>query len=63
MTKPARKPPAIKPCPFCGSRSLEIAATMIETWVLCFSCRARAGASPKREDALANWNRRTPEKP
>ena len=66
MTKPARKPPAIKPCPFCGGKA-EVGQS-VGWWIECTRCRAASGTvlgvnERNRERAIAAWNRRTPEKP
>lgn len=49
----------IKGCPFCGSDEVEICRTNENAcWVQCAECGADAESAPKREQALANWNRR-----
>jgi hypothetical protein len=49
----------IRGCPFCDSHEVEIARTNQDAcWVVCAHCFAQAESSPKRIDAIANWNRR-----
>ena len=58
----------LKPCPFCGSETISIAQTMLEpaslgimTYkVCCVRCAAQIYRG-KREDAIAEWNRRATE--
>jgi len=61
MEKKAR----LKPCPFCGSRSVEtfglhdiFPATPFN--VFCKKCRAMGPFYQTIEEAIEAWNRRTP---
>lgn len=45
------------PCPFCGSRDIELVSGAPETWVRCRGCRASTDTRSV-EQAVYAWNRR-----
>ena len=47
----------LKPCPFCGSRDVAPTGRCIE----CYRCHSTGPEREFRGDAIAAWNRRTPE--
>ena len=51
----------LKPCPFCGSKSLPITASFGEWWVICNGCRAGTDMCSSREEVFYRWNTRTPD--
>ena len=49
----------IKPCPFCGSKKVEICRTNENAcWVRCARCSSESDSRPKRIDAIKLWNKR-----
>lgn len=52
----------LKPCPFCGSKSVHFTTDGKKTWVICLSCGARSWIveNGPRAAAIAAelWNRR-----
>lgn len=68
MPKPAKKVTRteIKPCPFCGSKSVVFSAHFRR--VRCNACFCGSDSYPEcrhndpsaRDEVIANWNRRTP---
>ena len=49
----------IKPCPFCGSHTLEICRTNGEAcWIACEKCGARSDSHRDRVGAIRIWNGR-----
>lgn len=49
----------IKPCPFCGSHTLEICRTNDEAcWIACDKCGARSDCHSDRAGAIRIWNGR-----
>lgn len=49
----------IRPCPFCGSKKVEICRTNEHAcWVRCDRCGAAAPGHPDREEAVRIWNKR-----
>lgn len=53
----------LKPCPFCGSRCIDVSASLAfkDYSVSCDTCGAEAGFSYTREGAINRWNTRPPE--
>jgi Lar family restriction alleviation protein len=50
---------ALKPCPFCGSKKVEICRTNEwSCWVRCARCGADAPGGKDRKEAIKIWNRR-----
>ncbi len=50
----------LKPCPFCGSRKLEIVTTIVRWgYVLCENCEA---SGPVHAEFVKAWNTRTERK-
>ncbi len=47
----------IKPCPFCGSKKVDVCRTT-PYWIRCGRCGADAESDPTRKGAIKNWNRR-----
>lgn len=65
MTHPTDQRAALEPCPFCGSPAL-IGPTLDpnETWyAMCIrdDCAVLDKYWPTEADAIAAWNRRTPQ--
>ena len=50
----------LKPCPFCGSKILNVTNAMGEWWVDCKGCAASTIMASTEEKAIEAWNRRTP---
>jgi Lar family restriction alleviation protein len=49
----------VKPCPFCGSKKVEINRTNQNAcWVSCTECGAHVWSDPSRQAAIKFWNRR-----
>lgn len=51
-------------CPFCGGIEVDICHTNSNAyWVQCANdaCGAETCSHPTRTDAIANWNRRSPQ--
>jgi len=49
----------IKPCPFCGSKEVDICRTNKQAcWIRCHKCEAEGNCAEKREDAITEWNKR-----
>ncbi len=49
----------IKPCPFCGSKKIDICRTNENAcWLRCARCSGESGSTPLREDAIRIWNKR-----
>lgn len=49
----------IKPCPFCGSKKVDICRTNEHAcWVRCVRCGADAPSNKSRKVSISNWNRR-----
>lgn len=49
----------LRPCPFCGSKKVEICRTNPGAcWVRCGRCGADAPSDPERKVAIRIWNRR-----
>ena len=51
----------LKPCPFCGSKSMLILKTYgkLESYmVVCTQCGARTSGMGNQKGAINNWNRR-----
>lgn len=52
----------IKPCPFCGSKKVDICRTNPDAcWVRCHKCDTDAPSFKTREEAIQFWNTRTPQ--
>lgn len=51
----------LKPCPFCGSKDLELLGHFSIRWVACNSCYAESGSYDTDEEAIEAWNRRVKE--
>lgn len=52
---------SLKPCPFCGSPSVEIrGATAV--YAVCRLCFASSGCFDSKDDAIEAWNNRHNEK-
>lgn len=50
----------IKPCPFCGSKKVEVNRTNENAcWISCIRCAAQADSKPARKDAIKLWNKRS----
>lgn len=55
---------ALKPCPFCGGRKIELDKPdlLFYGWFCqCSNCKATIAYNGTRESAIENWNRRAPE--
>lgn len=61
----------LKPCPFCGSKNIELAQKTVFTqnipvgidwYVLCNGCCSSSGLFISDHDAINAWNRRDNEK-
>lgn len=49
----------IKPCPFCGSKKVEVCRTNPDAcWIRCGKCGADAPSHKERKKAISIWNRR-----
>ena len=49
----------LKPCPFCGSKELELCRTNeFACWVRCDTCGADAPSNTDRSKAIEIWNKR-----
>lgn len=49
----------IKPCPFCGSKKVDICRTNENAcWVRCARCYGKAASDTFRKVAIRNWNHR-----
>ena len=49
----------IKPCPFCGSKKVEVCRTNENAcWIRCEKCGADSESDPSRKRAIQIWNRR-----
>lgn len=49
----------IKPCPFCGSKTVDICRTNENAcWVRCARCWGEAPSNADRKVAIGLWNRR-----
>lgn len=54
----------LKPCPFCRGEALEVVSeryTPVHYFIKCEQCRARSFYFRTPAEAVAAWNRRTPE--
>lgn len=49
------------PCPFCGSKEVNVADDLITFYGECGSCGATAAYSSYRTGAVQAWNRRAPQ--
>jgi len=50
----------LKPCPFCGSKRIEIASNIQKgNFVYCTNCKASTNIAFRKEDAIYLWNKRT----
>lgn len=50
----------LKPCPFCGSS--KVANTALWSGIIrCYNCGATTKNYPTEDEAVENWNSRTPE--
>lgn len=48
----------MKPCPFCGEKTVDYTESICGYWIECPSCGARVKARTTLEAAMALWNRR-----
>ncbi len=51
----------MKPCPFCGSKLLEICDSMLDydsVVVLCIKCKAEGPKADSEKAAVAKWDER-----
>lgn len=49
----------IKPCPFCGSKKVEVCRTNENAcWIRCWKCGADAPSNRLRKIAISIWNKR-----
>lgn len=48
----------LKPCPFCGSKRIEISSNGIVCVVYCTNCKASTNLAERKEDAIYLWNKR-----
>lgn len=65
---PKRIADRIKPCPFCGSKDVDVASiggaqSIYQVWVYCKNCNAEGPdksnlSSDSKKEAIAAWNRR-----
>ncbi len=47
-------------CPFCGYEMVDICRTNENAcWVECVNCGGKSESAATREEAIANWNRRS----
>ena len=53
--------PELKPCPFCGGDAIPDPAQLHGlSFVVCAVCGAEGPVSAGDDDAVENWNKRTP---
>lgn len=65
ISYPPKKEPVLKPCPFCGSKNVELSQDGYGSWAVeChgYACHAYVTNAKwrceRKEDAIALWNRR-----
>lgn len=49
----------LKPCPFCGSKSVTVCELYPSSYARCRACGAEGSLCSSRDEAAAVWNRRT----
>lgn len=49
----------LKPCPFCGSKSVTVCELYPSSYARCRACGAEGSLRDSHDEAAAAWNRRT----
>ena len=49
----------LKPCPFCGSKSVTVCELYPSSYARCRACGAEGSLCSSHDEAAAVWNRRT----
>jgi Lar family restriction alleviation protein len=58
---PARDKPKLLPCSHCGGEAFTSTCAEVDWFVFCDTCHAGSGAFKTEQEAVDNWNRRTPD--
>lgn len=48
----------LKPCPFCGSKRIDISSNGKVCVCFCTNCKASTNLAARKEDAIYLWNKR-----
>ncbi len=48
----------LKPCPFCGSKEVEMQGNSHHSWVVCDNCSTEGPVAPSQDEAVERWNER-----